>query len=332
MASAQPTVSGQAVAAGGPTAAMGPGPAPRMSLGLCLAGALGLLCRDGQRSVDRVPASTAVLGEPPRPGRGVWPSRRDGAQRPHLQPPMPTAGRVLLQATAQRLRHLTSRHLRRWALTVIDGTALVAKGRRPAGRCPDRRTTDHDAAWGFSASTGWFWGDTRPVLVSVQRVMLPLAWRVTLGTRQEVTQRLPVVQPARRVCGRRPQRMRAVAADTGYDSTEHDHPLAAWKVRLTPPIHPRRGGPLSRPQSTRPRYVRTPRGRWLMKRRAAVECCFSPPNGIFLFAPRPITGRQPVTTSVSLVLVTDLIGVAYNGLAHRPPAGLAVARRVASSW
>ena len=230
---------------------------------------------------------------------------------------------ILLEATAQLLRRLTSRNVLRWALTVIDGTALVAKGRRPKGRGPDPRTTDTDAAWGFSTTKGWFWGYKLHVVVAVKRVILPIAWVVTLANRQEVTQLLRVVRQALVLGGRsRTRRMRDLAGDMGYDSTEHYRALAAWKIRLTTPINRRRGGPLSRSQSKRQRYVQTPRGRWLMKRRSDVERFFSQPKVIFLFDPLPIAGRHHVATYVSLVLVSYLIGVTYNGLARRPPRAL----------
>lgn len=224
---------------------------------------------------------------------------------------------ILLDATAQLLRRLTSRHVLRWALTVIDGTALVAKGRRPKGRCPDPRTTDKEAAWGFSTTKDWFWGYKLHVLVVVQRVIVPIAWVVTLANRQEVTQLLRVVRQALAFAGKK-RRIRDVDGDTGYDSTAHYHALAKWQIRLTTPINPRRGGRLNPLQRKRKRYLQTPRGRWLMKRRADVERFFSQPKGIFLFDPLPITGRTRVATYVSLVLVSYLIGVAYNGLAHRP--------------
>ena len=230
---------------------------------------------------------------------------------------------ILLQATAQLLRRLTSRKLLRWTLTAIDGTALVAKGRRPKGRCADSRTSDQEAAWGFSTTKGWFWGYKLHVLVAVKRVILPLAWKITLANRQEITQILSVVGQARVLGGRsRKRHMRDIAGDTGYDSTKHYRALAAWKIRLTTPINPRRGAPLSRSQRKRQRYVQTPRGRWLMKRRSDIERFFSQPKGIFLFDPLPITGRNRVAIYVSLVLVSYLIGVTYNGLAHRPPRAL----------
>ena len=59
-----------------------------------------------------------------------------------------------------------------------------------------------------------------------------------------------------------------------------------------------------------------------MKRRSDVERFFSQPKGIFLFDPLPIAGRHHVATYVSLVLVSYLIGVTYNGLARRPPRAL----------
>lgn len=225
---------------------------------------------------------------------------------------------ILLEATAQLVRRLTSRKMLRWTLTVIDGTALVAKGRRPRGRSPDRRTTDQDASWGFSTSKGWFWGYQLHVLVAVRRVILPVGWRVTLAHRQEVTQLLPVVRQARAVCGHTPWRLREVAGDMGYDSTAHYRTLAAWKIRLTTPINRRRSGSLNRLQRQRQRDVQTPRGRAVMKRRADVERFFSQDKGVFQLDPLPVIGRDRVTTYVSLVMVTYLIGVAYNGLAHRP--------------
>ena len=224
---------------------------------------------------------------------------------------------ILLDATAQLVRRLTSRRLLRWALTLIDGTALVAKGRRPKGKRPDRRTTDKDAAWGFSTTKDWFWGYKLHVLVAVQRVMVPIAWVVTLANRHEVTQLLRVVRQARAFAGTH-RRIRDVAGDLGDDSTEHYLTLSEWKIRLTTCINPRRGGPLSPLQRQRQRYARTPRGRGLMKRRSDVERFFSQPKGIFLFDPLPVAGQATVTTYVSLVLVSYLLGVAYNGLAHRP--------------
>lgn len=224
---------------------------------------------------------------------------------------------ILLDATAQLLRRLTSRNVLRWALMVIDGTPLVAKGRRPKGKRPDRRTTDKDAAWGFSTTKNWFWGYKLHVLVAVQRVIVPIAWVVTLANRQEVTQLLRVVRQALACAGTK-RRIRDVTGAMGDDSTAHYLQLAEWKIRLTTFVNPRRGSPLTPLQRKRKRYARTPRGRWLMKRRSDVERFFSQPKGIFLFDPLPVAGQAQVTTYVSLVLVSYLIGVAYNGLAHRP--------------
>ena len=229
---------------------------------------------------------------------------------------------ILLEATAQLLRRLTSRKVLRWVLTAIDGTPLVAKGRRPWGKLPDPRTSDKEATWGFSTTKGWFWGYKLHVLVAVRQVILPVAWVVTLAHRQEVTQLLPVVRQARTACGKRKGRMREVAGDMGYDSTDHYRQLAEWNIRLTTLINRRRGGPLSRLQRKRQRYVRTPHGRGVMKRRADVERFFSQDKGVFQLDPLPVIGRARVSTYVSLVLVTYLIGVTYNGLARRPPRAL----------
>lgn len=229
---------------------------------------------------------------------------------------------VLLEATAQLLRRLTSRRLLRWALTVIDATPLIAKGRRPKGKQPDRRTTDKEAKWGFSATKGWFWGYKLHVLVAVRPVILPLTWTVTPANRNDVTQLLPVVAQARLFLRHLLQRIRDVIGDMAYDCQRRYRTLASWRIRLTTPINRRRGGRPSPLQRKRRRYARTPRGHWLLKRRADVERFFSQDKGIFQIDPLPVSGLAQVTAYVSLVLVTYLAGVAYNGSARRPPRAL----------
>ena len=60
----------------------------------------------------------------------------------------------------------------------------------------------------------------------------------------------------------------------------------------------------------------------MLKRRADVERFFSQDKGVFQLDPLPVVGLATVRTYVSLVLVSYLVGVAYNGLAHRPPRAL----------
>jgi len=229
---------------------------------------------------------------------------------------------VLLQATAQLLRRLTSRRLLRWTLTVIDATPLVAKGRRPKGKTAERRTTDKEARWGRSTTKGWFWGYKLHVLVAVRPVILPLAWTVTPAHRNDVTQLLPVVAQARLFLRRLLQRIREVVGDMAYDCQARYRTLASWRIRLTTPINRRRGGRPSPLQRKRRHHARSHRGRRLLKRRADVERFFSQDKGIFQIDPLPVVGQAQVTTYISVVLVTYLAGVAYNGWAHRPPRAL----------
>lgn len=229
---------------------------------------------------------------------------------------------VLLDATAQLLRRLTSRRLLRWALTVIDATPLVAKGRRPKGKQPEPRTTDQEARWGRSTTKGWFWGYKLHVLVAVRPVILPLAWTVTPAHRNDVTQLLPVVIQARTALRRLLQRIRNVVGDMAYDCQTCYRTLAGWRIRLTTPINRRRGGRPSPLQRKRRRSARSRRGRGLLKRRADVERFFSQDKGVFQIDPLPLVGQAKVTTYVGVVLVTYLAGVAYNGWARRPPRAL----------
>jgi len=224
---------------------------------------------------------------------------------------------VLLHVTAQLLRRLTSRKTLRWTLTVIDATPLRAKGWRPKGKRPDRRTMDTQARWGFSTTKGWFWGYKLHVLVAVQKTIVPVAWTVTPGNRYDVTQLLAVVHQARLHMLPPGQRLRDVVGDKAYDCQVRYGQLARWKIHLTTPIS-RKQGRMSPLRRLRRRRTRTAYGRWLLKRRADVERFFSQDKGVFQLDPLPVVGRANVTTYVSLVLVNYLIGVTYNGLAHRP--------------
>lgn len=183
----------------------------------------------GFRSVHRFlqqhPLLAQACGLPP----GQVPSDRTFSRR------FQQLDGVLLDATAQVLRRLTSRRLLRWSLLVIDATPLRAKGRRPPGPRADRRTTDK---------------------------------------------------------------------------------TARWQIRLTTPHIRHRAARAS--AARREPYLRSPRGRWLLKRRADIERFFSQDKGIFVLDPLPVVGLPRVRTYVSLALLTYLVGVAYNGTAHRP--------------
>ena len=270
----------------------------------------------GFRSLHRFLTVNPTLAQACGLPAGKTPSDRTFSRRFHR------GEGVVLEATAQLLRRLTSRRLLRWALAVIDATLLRAKGRHPKAKRADRRTTDRQARWGRTPTRGWVWGYKLHALVAVQPVILPVAWTVTPAHRNDVTQLLPVVCQARRQVRRRRLRIRDVVGDTMYDSKARYRRLGSWKIRLTTPINRRRGGRPSALQRQRRRYTKTPRGRWLLKRRADVERFFSQDKGVFAIDPLPVTGLATVRTYVSVVLVTYLLGVAYNGTAHRPPRAL----------
>lgn len=167
---------------------------------------------------------------------------------------------VLLEATAQLLRRLTSRRLLRWGLAVIDATLIRAKGLHPKGKRADRRTNDREARWGRSTKRGWVCGYKLHALVAVLPVILPVAWTVTPAYRNDVTQLLPTVSQERRHTRRLRRRIRDTAGDTAYDSQIRYRRLASWKIRLTTPINRRSGGTPSPLTQSRQSYLRTPRG------------------------------------------------------------------------
>ena len=209
----------------------------------------------GFRSLHRFltmhPSLALACGLPP----GQIPSDRTFSRR------FQRGDGVWREATAHRVRRLTSRRLLRWSLTVIEATLLRAKGRPPKGTRADRRTTDREATWGCSTTKGWVWGDQLQALVAVHPMLRPVAWTVMPAPRHEGTLLLPVVAHARRPTRRCPPRIRDVTGDPADDSKTRARRVASWTIRLTTPINRRRGGrpnPLQRP---RRRDTRTSRGR-----------------------------------------------------------------------
>src|SRR3990167_3553721 len=85
--------SGQAAAPGGQTAAAAACHTPGTPPGVLVAGHLGVLRGHGQLPADRLSESAPLLADQYLVGPSVWAAPGPCAQRPDLQPPIPTAGR-----------------------------------------------------------------------------------------------------------------------------------------------------------------------------------------------------------------------------------------------
>lgn len=219
-------------------------------------------------------------------------------------------------AARQRIGKLARRRWLRGSLLVIDGSLLAAKGRPPrAGKRP-RPPTDPDASWGFSPSDGGIWGDRLHGVGTADRTTAPVAWRTTTATGHETRQVGPLLRRTPRWRG---QRRGWLVGDGTYDSQRLVALAARKRRRLVAAMYIRRWGKraMSPVRKRRWRFVHSPRGQRLWRRRTAIERDWSQLTHVFLLDPLPITRLPRVPVYVSLVMVAYLAAVVYNGSMHR---------------
>ena len=216
----------------------------------------------------------------------------------------------------QLLRTLARRRWLRWSLLVIDGSLLAAKGRPPrAGRRP-RPPTDPDARWGYSPSDGWVWGYRLHALVTTGPASVPVAWRLTRGATHDSTQ---VAALLAQTPAWRGSRRGWLVGDGAYDSQRHVSVAAQKRRRLVTAMYIRRWGPraMSPGRQQRWRFVHSPTGQRLLRRRTTIERDWSQLKAVFQLDPLPVTGLARIQVYVSLVMVADLAAIAYNGSQRR---------------
>lgn len=219
---------------------------------------------------------------------------------------------------AQRLlRRLVKRRWVRLAILATDASLLAAKGRAPKGPRPDGRTSDPEAAWGYSASDDtWVWGYKLHAIGTVRPCLTPVTWVVTTANVNE-GRHLPVVlDHLPRPCGGQPWCL----GDAAYDARRNVRACRRHRLRLVTPLKGNRW-PRSHMATDRQRRLTVFR-RWQRKRRftrlrADIERLFSQLKAVFPLDPLPVKGLTAVQTYVSLVMVAYVAGIAYNGSVHR---------------
>jgi len=238
------------------------------------------------------------------------PSYRTFCRRFHtLEAPAWTAARQLLGKLARR-RWL------RWSLLVIDGSLLAAKGRPPRSKPRPQSATDPDASWGYTPTDGWVWGYRLHGIVSGGPATAPVAWRTTTATGHETTQVAPLLRQT--PCWRG-QRRGWLLGDGTYDSQRLLTLAARKRRRLVAAMYIRRGGKRAMSPARKPRwrFVHSPTGKRLLRRRTAIERNWSQLKHVFLLDPLPLSRLHRVQVYVSLVMLAYLAAVAYNGSMRR---------------
>jgi hypothetical protein len=107
--------------------------------------------------------------------------------------------------------------------------------------------------------------------------------------------------------------------DGTYDSQRLVGLAAHKRRRLVAAMYLRRWGlaAMSPARRKRWRFVHSPRGQRLLRRRTAIERDWSQLKHVFLLDPLPVVGLARVQVHVSLVMLAYLAAVAYNGSMRR---------------
>jgi hypothetical protein len=107
--------------------------------------------------------------------------------------------------------------------------------------------------------------------------------------------------------------------DGTYDSQRLVGLAARKRRRLVAAMYIRRWGKsaMSPSRKKRWRFVHSPAGKRLLRRRTTIERDWSQLKHVFLLDPLPVTRLPRVQVYVSLVMVAYLAAVAYNGSMRR---------------
>lgn len=169
-------------------------------------------------------------------------------------------------------------------ITAIDSSLLEASGKPAQKRNPTLKSSDPDAAWGWSASRDWIFGYklhiTTTVLVKkktrIRQTLVPLAWEISAANHHDTHYLIPLLDRAVEIASECHRKIRQALADKGYDSQENYRGCKQRNCRLIAPpreMRTRTGKPvkLSRMKRAVTRFLKTKKGKQLYYRRADAE-------------------------------------------------------------
>jgi len=232
--------------------------------------------------------------------------------------------KVLEQPTWAAIRQLTGKlvrkHWLRLAIMVTDGSLLAAKGRFPTSGTgeADFRTSDREATWGYSASDdSWVWGYKLHLISTTRSCLVPLTWIVTSAHRQEGSLLASLLEHLRLP---KSKRQRVMLGDCAYDSRRNYSACRINRIQLITPLKGNRWDCSHMAVDRKQRlvlYKRWMRRKRFSRLRADIERLLGQLKEVFLLDPLPVKGMHRVKVYVSLVMLSYLAGVAYNGSVHR---------------
>lgn len=201
-----------------------------------------------------------------------------------------------------------------------DSSLLESKGKPAQKRHLDIVPTDKDATWGWSQSRDWIFGYkihlTSTVLMR-NKTLIPISWEVTPANKHDSKFLISLLKKAYHLSTNLKRRIYYALGDKGYDHNENYSFCNKRNIHLVTPVRRFKKKAISEIKLWALRFVDTIKGRFLYRRRADNERLFSQIKDVFLVDPLPVCGVKNVSSYLSVVCLSYLLGVLYNHLNGR---------------
>lgn len=227
---------------------------------------------------------------------------------------------VLWSFIYQIIAVLVRYHLVSLNIVTTDSSLLEAKGKPRQKKDPNIIPADKDAMWGWSESRQFVFGYkihlTSTVLIG-GKTLIPLSWNVTAANVHDSKQFIPLMIKTYGLTKSLKRRIYLSLGDKGYDQKINYSWCNTNKMKLVTPVRRFTKQAISKIKTWSMRFVESIKGKLLYRRRSDNERLFSQIKDIFLIDPLPIVGIEAVSSYLSVVCLSYLLGILYNHLNGR---------------
>ena len=231
-----------------------------------------------------------------------------------------TLNDLLLSFACQIVSVLVKYNLVSLKIVSTDSSLCQAAGRASQKKALHIVATDKDASWGFSESRGFVFGYklhlTSTVLIK-GKTIVPLSWEVTPANRHDSKLLISLMEKVNTLSTSLRRRVSYSLGDKGYDQNVNYEWCRDHSLRFITPVRRFKKQAISKIKLWARRFIDTVGGKELYKRRADNERLFAQFKDIFLIDPLPVRGIKAVSSYLSVMCVSYLLGVLYNHLNGR---------------
>lgn len=224
----------------------------------------------------------------------------------------------------QVIRVLTKYHLISFNVVATDSSLTEAFGKPTQKHRPEIKATDSDAKWGWSETRDWVFGyklhSTSTVLLKRKgklKTLVPLSWQVTTANFHDSNFYIPLMKRAKELADKTKRKIYLSLADKGYDLNRNYIFAKSNDFRLITPVRRFKKRKIHPLKEESKKFYDSKKGRKIYWRRADSERLFAQLKDLFLIDPLPVVGREKVTSYLSVVNFSYLLGILYNFLNGR---------------